>query len=65
MNWTRPKELGRVLLVTVRHVRDWIEVGMDLALTTVMPTRTRTSLVAVRVMRPRDGIRACGFVERL
>jgi hypothetical protein len=64
MNWTKPKELGRELLVTVRRARDSIEVVMDVALTIFMPTGTRPSLVAVRVINPRDGIRVVGFVER-
>ena len=67
MNWlrrTKPKVLAREPLVSVRRARDSIRVAMDVALTAFMPTRTQTSLVAVRSISPRNGIRAFGFVER-
>jgi len=64
MRWTKPKELGREPRAAVRRVRDLIEAATDVALTTFMPTKTRTSLVAVRVINPRAGIRAVGLVER-
>jgi hypothetical protein len=64
MNWTKPKELGRELLVTVRRAQASIEVVMDAALTTFLPTRTQTSRVVVRIINPRHGIRALGLVEQ-
>jgi hypothetical protein len=64
MNWTKPKELGRDLLVKVRHARHSIDVVTDIAMKAFVPMRARTSLVAVRVKNPRDGIHAFGRVER-
>jgi hypothetical protein len=62
MNWTKPKELGRELLVAVRGARHSIEVVMDVISTTFMTTRT--SLVVARVINPTPRISARGFVER-
>ena len=64
LRWTKPKVLAREPLVLVRRARDWITVAIDAAVTAFMPTRTQTSLVAVRSISPRNGIRAFGFVER-
>ena len=63
MNWTKPKELERELLVTVRRARHAIEVVMDAASTTLMP-KTRTSLVVARIINPAPRISARGLVER-
>ena len=64
LRWTKPKVLAREPLVSVRRARDSITVAIDAAVTAFMPTRTQTSLVAVRSISPRNGIRAFGFVER-
>jgi hypothetical protein len=64
LRWIKPKVLVREPLVLVRRARDSITVAMDAAVTAIMSTRTQASLVAVRSISPRNGIRAVGFVER-
>jgi hypothetical protein len=64
LRWIKPKVLVREPLVLVRRAWDSITVAMDAAVTAIMSTRTQTSLVAVRSISPRNGIRAVGFVER-
>jgi hypothetical protein len=65
---TKPKELERFFdkspWMMVRRMRELFEARMHVVDMRLMSARTQTSLVAMRVINPREGIRAFGFVKR-